>query len=225
MEDISVIIPVYNEETTIGQLLRSLRYFKDLDIVIVDGGSTDKTASIAKDAGVRFIKAEKGRASQMNKGAKYAERPILMFLHADTWPGAGSLRSIKEYIDKGFIGGCLTQEIDSTGFIYKIIQASGNIRARFFKIFYGDQAIFVKKDIFLKIGCFDEVEFFEDILLSRKLKRVGKTCVLSEKIYTSKRRWEKQGIVKTTLINWLMRCGFLLQIPAAGLKKIYKDIR
>ncbi|MCQ9208389.1 MAG: glycosyl transferase family 2, partial [Omnitrophica bacterium] len=117
------------------------------------------------------------------------------------------------------------QRITDSRAIYRWIESSGNIRAKLSKIFYGDQAIFVRRDIFFKIGGFDEVALFDDVLFSKKLRREGQTRVLNRNVYTLPRRWKRQGIIKVTLINCIVNIGFKLGVSPQRLKKFYCEIR
>ncbi|OGW71786.1 MAG: hypothetical protein A2047_02360 [Omnitrophica bacterium GWA2_41_15] len=222
---ISVIVPVYNEEKIIKQFLSPFSYNCGLEVIVVDGQSSDKTVEFAKQYPVKVIQCVKNRAAQMNEGAKIAQKDILLFLHADCLVERGSLEDINDCLNNGYIGGCLSQRITSDKIIYRFIEASGNIRSNISKIFYGDQAIFVKKDKFLKLGGFNGVALFEDALFSKKLKKEGRLRVLNNKVFVSPRRWEKNGIMKTTFINWILTLGFMLGMPLDILKRIYADVR
>lgn len=222
---LSIIIPVYNEEGTISTLLEHLSGSRNAEIIVVDGSSPDRTWKIVQEYGVKGIRTIKNRAWQLNEGARIAEGEALVFLHADCLPEKGSLEKIRDCLRKGFVGGCLSQRIDSSRSIYRFIEESGNVRARLLGVFYGDQAIFVRRDVFFALGGFDRVELFDDVMFSRKLKRAGRTCVLKEKVHVAARRWEKQGIIKTVLINWLLTATFWLGISPRRLKSIYQDIR
>lgn len=222
---ISIIIPVYNEERIIRKVLGGLQYGDSIEVIVVDGGSRDRTVEFAAQYPVKVIQSIKNRAVQMNKGAEASSGDMLLFLHADCLLEEGSLKAIQDSLRDGYDGGCLCQRINSTNFIFRCIEASGSLRAKCLKVFYGDQAIFVRKDIFLKVGGFDNIPLFEDILFSKKIKKEGKTMVLNKKVFVSPRRWEENGIVKATFINWLLTFGFLLNVPYDRLKKLYHDIR
>ncbi|PIQ88801.1 MAG: glycosyltransferase [Candidatus Omnitrophica bacterium CG11_big_fil_rev_8_21_14_0_20_42_13] len=222
---ISIIIPTYNEEAATKAVLENISLNKNIEVIVVDGGSPDNTIKIAGAYPVAIIKSEKNRAGQMNKGGESAQGEILLFLHADCALEAGALEAAERAIAKGFIGGAFSQRINSGKLIYRLIESSGNLRAGIFKIFYGDQAVFVRKDIFLKLGGFDKVDLFEDVLFSRKLKRQGRLCLLNKRVFSSPRRWERQGILKTTFINWLLGLGFILGFSTVALKKFYYDLR
>jgi len=222
---ISVIIPTYNEEKAIKSLLDCLASNHNIEVIVVDGGSQDRTREFAQQFTVKVIECAKNRALQMNEGVKQAKGDTLLFLHADSVPENKSLNLIDENMRDGFVGGCLSQSIDSRKKIYRLIESSGNIRAKISRIFYGDQAIFVRRDVFLKIGGFDAVELFEDVLFSKKLRRIGKTSVLPCKIFCSPRRWERQGVIKATFTYWILSLGFMIGVSHRSLKKVYGDIR
>jgi len=223
---ISIIVPVYNEEKILSQ---NLAFFKSLaqrtELIFVDGGSVDKSVEIASSYG-KVLSSPKGRSVQMNFGAYSAEGKVLLFLHADTTISTDSLLSIeKKVINNGFIGGCLTQKITKRGFIYRFIEKFGNTRARITKVFYGDQGIFVRKDIFLKIGGFPEVPIMEDVLFTKRLRKIGKTVVLPDKIVVSLRRWQKEGIARTVFLYSFMNLLFYLKVPMHKIKLLYDDLR
>ena len=222
---ISIIIPVYNEEKAIEKTLSSFSDIVDAEVIVVDGSSTDGTVSCIHGYPVTVIKEEKSRALQMNAGARKAKGDVLLFLHADCILEEGAISAIRESVLSGFVGGCLKHVIDSPGLTYRMIEASGDIRARLSRIFYGDQAIFVKKDVFSRLGGYDDVSLFDDVLFSKKLRRAGKTCVLDKKVYASSRRWKKQGLVKATAVNWLVSLGFMVGVSPQVLKKVYRDVR
>lgn len=223
---ISIICPVYNEESALSA---SEVYFRQLsrqvELIFVDGGSTDKTVEIAGRYG-RVLHSKKGRALQMNCGAGLAKGDILLFLHADSVIRTDSLYNIEQRTaQEALAGGCLSQRIDVSSFAYRLIEAQGNLRARLTKQFYGDQGIFVRRELFIKSGGFPEVPIMEDVLFSRKLRYAGKTAVLSDKIIVSARRWQKRGIIKTSLLYILMIALFRMKVPLEKIKRLYAEIR
>ena len=222
---ISIIIPVFNEEKLIAELLKRMVLFCDVEIVVVDGNSDDSTLEIAKNFKCKVLSSKRGRASQMNAGANVANGNIFLFLHADCFIDKVALRSIERAVDNGCVGGGLKHVIAAKGLMYKWIALTGNMRAKLTNVFFGDQAIFVKKDVFFGLGGYDDVELFEDVIFSKKMKDYGKTCFLTDEVITVPRRWERFGIVKTTLINALVNLGFTFGVSTKSLKKVYKDIR
>lgn len=223
---ISVIMPVYNEAAVIKESLSRITVHSNAEIIVVDGNSSDQTKEIAEKYPVKIVNTFKNKAFQCNAGADCAQGSILVFLHADCYFEKGSLEAIARAInEEGVVGGCLHHKINSSRPVYRLIESSGNIRAKMFRVFYGDQAIFIRRDIFNQIGGFDEVELFDDVLFSKKLRKKGKTCVLNERVYASARRWEKQGVIKATLINWVLTAGFLLKMHPGSLGRAYQDVR
>lgn len=223
---ISVIIPVYNEET---MLRKNNNYYRVLsqnsELIFVDGGSEDKTVSLANKLG-RVVKARKNRAAQMNAGAHAAKGKILLFLHADAILQQRHLEKLEEIvISKEFAGGCLTQVLDEPGLIFKWIAFTGNVRAKMTKVFYGDQAIFVRQSIFKKLRGFPEVKICEDILFSRKLRNFGSVDILPVPVYCSARRWKKRGIMKTFLTNRRITIPLTFGTHPNKLKVGYEDVR
>jgi rSAM/selenodomain-associated transferase 2 len=225
LEMVSVIIPVYNEEAAIGEALSSLPVNDSTEVIVVDGGSSDGTVGLAKQFSVKLVHTTKNRALQMNAGASEATGDVLLFLHADTILENDGLKAVQDCAGGGCVGGCFTQKIDSDRIIYRVIEASGNLRAKLSKVFYGDQAIFVRKDVFHRMGGFNNVDLFEDVIFSKKLRTEGKVTVLPDRACCSPRRWEKQGLVRATLINWLVTVGFMLGVSPMRLKRVYRDVR
>lgn len=223
---ISIICPVYNEEDMLSKnSFEFKRLSNNTELIFADGGSTDRSVGIAGQIGI-VIHSQKGRALQMNHAAAFAKGDMLLFLHADAFLSLNALASIEiKLMQNNIIGGCLTQRIDSKGLIYRIIETEGNIRAKITKIFYGDQGIFVRKDIFSKLGGFPEVPIMEDALFTNKLKRSGRTVVLPDKILVSPRRWKKKGLIRTAIFYSYLNILFWLGLPLNKIKLSYDDLR
>ncbi len=220
----SVIIPVFNEEDTIADALSQFSD-EEVDVIVVDGGSTDSTCEIVRKFNCQLIESQANRAVQMNIGAKAAKGDKIIFLHADCFLEKGSLQAVEQCLSNGFLGGCLTHKILSPRIIFRFIEASGNIRAALLKVFYGDQAIFVRRDVFFTLGMFEQVDILEDVKFSKALKKIGKSCILKNKVFVSARRWEKQGVIKTTFINWIVSVGFAMGVPLNKLGALYRNVR
>jgi rSAM/selenodomain-associated transferase 2 len=224
---ISIIIPIYNEEAVLSKSIAQLQNLsRQAALLFVDGGSTDRSVEIVSGVGSLLRSGRQGRSLQMNKGGFSAKGDILIFMHADTMILPDTLSKIEEAVNsRGFVGGCLTQRIDKDAFIYRLIETQGNNRAHRTNVFYGDQGIFVKKDVFERIGGFPEAPIMEDVLFTQQLRKMGKTVVLPDRITVSARRWEKRGIIKTTLLFNLIILLFRLKVPLHQIKQFYEDIR
>lgn len=225
MSSISIIIPVLNEAAIIEATLKQLTEDSDLEIIVVDGGSRDRTVSIAQQCRVRVITAPRtGRANQMNAGAKAARGEILLFLHADTRLPSGYCQVIKNILSQPkVIAGAFQLAIEGEAKSLRLIETMVNIRSRFFALPYGDQALFIKREVFESLGGFAELPIMEDFELVGRLKSQGKIEIAPSAVLTSGRRWNKLGVCQTTLINQLIIIGYYLKISPEQLSKFYRD--
>ena len=222
---ISVIIPVLNEAKILNQSLSRLTpQLKGHELIIVDGGSTDNTSLIAKKYG-QVIFSERGRARQLNAGAAAARGDILLFLHADVWLDSGAIEAVETAISSSYVGGAFKQQIDGDRPLYRLIECAANFRAKRLRVFYGDGGIFIRRAHFNQIGGFPDIPIMEEVGLSRKLRRRGKVTLVEPGIHISARRWQKNGILRTTLTNWLITLLYLLRVPPNHLAKLYRHIR
>ena len=220
---ISIIIPALNETATIGRTLSHLEGVDDLEVIVVDGGSNDGTAELAETQGAKVIQSQPGKAVQMNAGAAAASGDILAFLHADTLlPEGFSGQIISALNQKGVVAGAFRLSIDSTAAGIRIIERVANYRSRLLRLPYGDQALFIKKSLFEKMGGFAEVPIMEDFILVRRLNRKGKIVILPTAVTTSPRRWMHYGIVKTWFINQAIIIAYYLGITPERLTRWYR---
>ena len=197
---------------------------KNHELIIVDGGSTDGSIEIAEKYGT-VVKSDRGRAKQLNVGAKAASGSVLVFLHADVWLEEGALCAVKRTLSSGYVGGGFLQKIDGHDPLYRIIEFTANLRGKYQKIFYGDSGIFLSKKDFERLRGFPDVPIMEEIVFSKNMRKLGKTKMIEPRIHISPRRWQAKGIIRTTIINWfitfLYNCGY----PLERLAKLYQDIR
>ena len=223
---ISVIIPIFNEEKILSKNASQFRELSNhTELIFVDGGSSDKSIEIAEGYG-KVLRSEKGRALQMNSGAKSASFDILLFLHADSYVSQHTPIAIEENMKKSnFLGGCLTQRLAKRGAVYRFIESFGNMRARITKVFYGDQGIFIRKNMFFEMKGFPEVPIMEDVLFTKKLRKLGKTVVLPEEVSVSPRRWEKKGIIRTISFYSLLNILSWMKISSERVRLLYDDLR
>lgn len=223
---ISVVVPIFNEESTILDTLNILDGLEgDKEIVLVDGGSTDKTVDLIGNR-AKLVKSPKGRAKQMNHGSAVTTGEAILFLHCDSKVEKSVLKGIsKALIDTKVVGGGCKLEIDDPRLIFKIIAFGSNLRPKMSGIFFGDQGIFVRREVFDKIGGFPDIELMEEWEFCRKLKRVGKLVQISERIFTSARRWHKNGIWKTIWLMHKLKVLYLRGVEPEELNRIYRDAR
>lgn len=224
--EISIIIPTFNEANTIGSTLQNLKALKGTkEIIVVDGGSTDGTTSLI-GVGAKLIQAPRGRASQMNAGAQAASGKVLLFLHSDTILPEDIVRQLKMALsDSHVVGGAFKVKIDSPGLFFYLASLGSNLRASLTGIFFGDQAIFARRNIFLQVGGYPSIELMEDWELSLKLRRVGKTLLLPGPVTTSPRRWLIYGKWRTGWLIHKIKILYLIGVSPAKLKRMYNDRR
>jgi rSAM/selenodomain-associated transferase 2/rSAM/selenodomain-associated transferase 1 len=220
---ISIIIPTLNEAATIAE---TLAYFKgpgQPEVIVVDGGSQDDTVRLAAALGAKVIQTKPGKACQMNAGAAAAGGEVLVFLHADTRLPQNFSRQILAALNQNnVVAGAFRLHIDSGAVRIRLIEKAANWRSRYLKMPYGDQALFMKKALFQKIGGFAEVPIMEDLLLVRRLKRMGRIIILPEPVTTSSRRWIHLGVLRTWLINQLIIIAYYLGISPERLSRFYR---
>ncbi len=225
--DLSIIIPVLNEAEALPGLLSRLQEevqanpHLNLEIVVVDGGSTDGSREVAKEPAARLVRSERGRSKQLNRGAALARGKVLVFLHADSQISPGFSSRIVKAVDSGSVGGAHHVMFSPANGWLKLVAWGSNLRGRYLKSYYGDQGIFVRKDVFRQLGGFPDQELMEDLEFSRKLRKAGPTVFLPGCLLTSSRRFIKGGILKTLLLMQWLKILYLIGVSPQRLKKLY----
>jgi hypothetical protein len=219
---ISIIIPAINEANTIRKTIESIGFGDKKEVILVDGGSHDDTVRIAKSLGAKVITSAPPRARQMNQGADHATGDVLVFLHADTrLPEQFEDIIFNTFNHAKMVAGAFELRIDSTMPGLGLIERFANWRSRYLKLPYGDQAIFVSSKLFHELGGFLDIPIMEDFELIRRLQKKGNIIILPVPVFTSSRRWQNFGILKTTLINQLVIAAYVLGIAPEKIVRWY----
>lgn len=223
MPQISVIIPTLNEANFLPHLLEHLKsMLEPLEIIVVDGGSTDETLSIAR-CHASVLEVSRGRASQMNAGASLAGGDVFWFLHADCFPHADSAKAILQALkNPEVVGGAFEYRLDHPGFLFRITEFFSNRKNKILKLLYGDMGIFVRRETFFRIGGFPEIPLMEDMEFCRSLKREGTIVILPQPMRTSARRWVEEGPIKNMVRNWLLQIAWKLGASPTKLSRWYR---
>jgi rSAM/selenodomain-associated transferase 2 len=224
---LSVIVPALDEEQALPAALAAAAPLRSRghELIVVDGGSLDRTLELARAAADRVLSAPRGRARQMNAGAERAGGDVLLFLHADTLLPADADRCIAGALGRGHDWGRFDVRIAGASPLLAVVAWLMNARSRATGIATGDQAMFVRRDAFRRVGGFPEVELMEDIALSRALRRVSAPACLRERVTTSGRRWERRGVLRTVTLMWWLRLRFFLGADPARLARSYDERR
>jgi len=218
---LSIIIPTLNEAEGIANLLTSLSPLRQRghEVIVADGGSHDGTVELARPLADLVIDAPRGRAAQMNAGAAQAKSEVLLFLHADTRLPTRADELILNSTAR--VWGRFDVMIEGTHPLLPVIAWMMNRRSRWTGIATGDQAIFVRREVFESMGGFPDIPLMEDIALSKKLKAIGPPLCMKARVTTSGRRWEQHGVISTVLKMWRLRLAFFLGADPARLAKAY----
>ena len=202
---LSVVLPALNEAAAIGRAVRSAWAAGADEVVVVDGGSADGTPAAARDSGAQVLAAPRGRAIQQNAGAAATTAEILLFLHADCAldPAAG-LQLAAACSSPRVQAGAFRQRIEASGAAYRWLEQGNAWRVRWGRRPYGDQALFVRRTLFESVGGFPDVPFLEDLLLGRAIARRCRPVLLAGPLYVSPRHWQRRGVLRQTLRNWLI---------------------
>jgi len=223
MASLAIIIPTLNEQTCLGETLATLQAARRRghELIVVDGGSDDRTLSSCRGLVDQCLLSERGRAIQMNTGARATSADTLLFLHADTRPP----QNIDRLIAKALAGqpgwGRFDIRLSGRQPLLRLVEGLMNARSRLSGIATGDQGLFVTRDWFERVGGYPVIALMEDIMLSKNLKRLARPHCLSARLVTSSRRWEQQGVIRTVIKMWWLRAAFYCGVPARYLARQY----
>lgn len=231
MPTVSVIIPALNEAGCIRAAIRSARDAGADEVIVSDGESRDGTVEAARPLADAVVVSPRGRAVQMNAGARASSGEVLLFLHADTLLPAGAAAAVREAVSTGrAVGGAFSVRLgvspDTSPGRRALLALTGrmiNVRARLFRSYTGDQGIFVERSVFEEMGGFPEIPLMEDVELSRRLARGRRTALIPVPVVTSARRWERSGPVRTILLMWGLRVAHRLGMSPARCARIYRS--
>ncbi len=224
---LAIIIPCLNEQQHIVETLQPLQRCRaeGVHIIVVDGGSTDDTVSLAEPLADQVLTASKGRALQMNAGAAACESyQGLLFLHADTvLPAAAVLTTVPTLlVSHPQAWGRFNVRLSGKQWLLRVVEWAINQRSCFTGIATGDQAMFMTRQAFEQAGGFPDIPLMEDVALSHALKRLHKPVCLKTQVLTSSRRWEQRGIVRTIVLMWSLRLAYTLGVSPQRLQQYYQ---
>ncbi len=225
---ISVIIPVVNEAEVITGCLAQFRGQRNVEVIVVDGGSRDGTQDRTRAAGIaQLVTSPRSfRSAQMNRGAGSASGDVLLFLHADTFLPDGAIRMIRESLEDPVVaGGSFRMGLSEDTWVFRTIAFLSTMRSRYLGVTYGDQGIYVRREVFDRVAGFPELALFEDSEFCAAVRKLGRFVLLDGSVRTSTRRWRRWGVVPTILWMWTLRILFLCSVSDKRLCRLYRDVR
>ena len=218
------MVPVLDEAAGIGAALEALRPLRERghEVIVADGGSTDGTREYAAPGADRVLAAPRGRARQMNAGAEVATGDVIVFLHADTKLPPEADRAVFEALGRRPGWGSFAVRLSGAHPAFRLIERMISLRSRLSGIATGDQAIFVARDLFRSAGGFGDIALLEDVELCRRLRRIARPVRPRAPVVTSSRRWEADGIARTTALMWWIRGAYALGVNPDRLARHYR---
>lgn len=224
--NVSVIVPTLDEAPVVAETLRRARQPGVREIIVVDGGSGDGTVDAARGLADITITAGRGRATQMNAGARHASGDVLLFLHADTRvPEGFAVEAAAACSRAGVIGGRFDVELQPSSLLLRLTGELINWRSRLSRVATGDQAIFIRRDVFEALGGYAEIPLMEDLDLCRRMKHAGEIACLRSRVVTSSRRWRRDGVMRTILLMWTLKGLYYAGVSPVRLHRWYRNAR
>jgi rSAM/selenodomain-associated transferase 2 len=219
---VSIVVPTLNEAEEIAGLVDRLRVcFPGVEIIIADGGSEDGTPETVRDL-ARVVSSEKGRAYQMNAGARAAAGEILWFLHADCWPSEQSVDLIVEALeDPAVVGGGFRWGLSGSKWYYGICTSLAHVKNKIRRNLFGDMGIFVRRAVFEELNGYAEIPICEEVEFNKRLKKKGKVTLLDEVLLSSDRKLLGEGPIRAFIKNDIIKLAFSIGVSPETLKKYY----
>lgn len=224
MAFISIIVPVLNEAKSLSVCLQALQNLRrqGCELIVVDGGSQDASVTIATPLADHVLVTAKGRAIQMNAGARSAQGDVLWFMHGDSLPPSAAGELIRTSLAAPDCDwGRFDVKLSGSRPLLRVVETLMNWRSRLTGIATGDQGIFVKRSAFMQVDGYPPIALMEDIALSKALKRISQPVCLRQRLVTSSRRWEHNGIGKTIFLMWRLRLAYRLGADPNHLARLY----
>lgn len=224
MKSLSIIVPALNEADVIEATLGSLQRVRErgAEVVVVDGGSSDGTPVLCNGMADRVIGGPRGRARQMNTGAAEARGDVLLFLHADTLLPRQGAKAAAQAVTDGAVWGYFRVAIAGGSIWFPLIGGLMNLRSRLTRVATGDQALFVERDAFERIGGYPDQPLMEDVALCKALRAIAPPACLRLTVRTSGRRWERHGVLRTVLLMWRLRWMYWRGVPAEEIARAWR---
>ncbi len=221
---VSVIIPAINESAHVGCAVRSAWRAGASQVLVSDGGSCDDTPRLAIQEGATVVSGAIGRGPQQNLAAASASGDVLLFLHADNQLGPDCIDQLRRSLARrgDVVGGCFRQVIEARGWTYRLLERGNHWRARWWRLPYGDQGIFVRREAFHAVQGFPNEPLMEDVAMVRSLAARGRLVVLPGPILVDARRWREHGVIRQTLRNWSLLAAYFAGVSPRTLVRSYR---
>lgn len=224
-EQVSVIIPTLNESQRIEFAVRSAVENGAGQVIVVDGGSNDDTMKIASQAGAQIFSSDRGRGNQLSVGAQNATGRIFVFLHADNRLAERSLNQLcrrhSQNSEPTVFWGGFRQRIESEKWIFRWLEWGNDARIRLRGMPFGDQAMFVTRELYTTVGGFEAVPLMEDVVLAQKLRRKRWPVLIDARVHVDPRRWQKRGVAGQTIRNWAIQIAHASGVSEQRLAEYY----
>jgi uncharacterized protein len=221
---LAIVVPALDEEDTLRRTLPAALAAAD-EVVVSDGGSGDRTVEVARELGARVVAGPAGRGGQLNRGAAATSADILLFLHADTTLPPCGVAAAREAIARGAPGGAFLLRFDVDRAVQRLGAWLINRRTRWLGLALGDQAQFVSRETFVRLGGFRDWPILEDLDFILRLRRLGGMALIAQPVTTGARRFVEQGALRTVALNWLIWLLFFLGVSPHRLARLYRQVR